>query len=94
MRGLYVLTSPFLKKHNMTKLVSLRLQSRIFDYITYYSNSSYYSCWQFPDDHSVCEIMFFEQLILKHTINFHNDEIPIEFRYMDASNIDDVVRTI
>jgi superfamily II DNA or RNA helicase len=95
MRGLYILCSPILDKINASKLgMSLRLQSRIFDYYTYFGKPYYYACYQLPDDHTHTEIYFLEQLILKSTEHLHHPDLASEFRYMSPCTLDSVIKHV
>ena len=95
MKGLYIACSPLLDKINAIKFgMSLRLQSRIFDYVTYFGSPYYYACYQFPDDHTYSEILYFEKLILKHTKQYHHPDLRSEFRYMLPTDLDKVAKKI
>ena len=95
MKGLYILSSPLLNKIGGCKLgMSIRLQSRIFDYTTYFGLPYYYACYQFSDDHTINEILFIEKHILDETKQYHHPELGSEFRYMSLIDLDSIVTNI
>lgn len=95
LKGLYILTNPLMAQFNTLKFgFSCRLQSRIYDYTTFYKEPKYVSWFVLPDDLTISEIYFFEQLVLNNTIKYQAPLYPSEFREMTSCELEKIIHQI
>lgn len=94
-KGLYILSSPLLKKMNTIKFgMSMELQSRINNYKSIFNSPYYYACYEFNHDYNKLEIYYIEQKILYLTKNNHNSYFSSEYRHINDSDMDNIIKKV
>jgi len=81
-KGLYCLSAPILENLDIFKFgISMTLEQRLYDYITYYGNKVYYKFTiEIVEDITYNKLYHIEQTVLKKTINYYSDDYPKETR--------------
>lgn len=95
-KGLYIATSPLLEFVEECKFgMSMKLQSKIFHFMIFLNNPSFYACYEFDGDYNKTEIRFIERVILHVTSKYRNTNFfTSEYRKMDKKDLDSTVKKV
>lgn len=84
MKGLYILTNSILKHLDVIKIgMSMRLNERLFDYDSVFTNNKYIYCY--VTDLDKLQILYIEKLILSETEQHRNFQFSSEYRNINNS---------